>query len=41
MPRLEPVVNEDREIVDVVVAYPRDLTAQMLEYSAATRHLRS
>jgi dipeptidyl-peptidase-3 len=41
MPRLEPLVNEDHEIVDVLISYPRDLTAQMLEYADATRHLRS
>src|SRR5471032_2484313 len=41
MPRLEAVTNAAGEIVDVTIAYPRDLSAQMLEYSAATRHLRS
>jgi len=40
MPRLEAVTNAAGEIVDVTIAYPRDLSAQMLEYSAATRHLR-
>jgi dipeptidyl-peptidase-3 len=40
MPRLEPVRDADGQIVDVAISYPRDLTAQMLEYSAATRHLR-
>jgi dipeptidyl-peptidase III len=40
MPRLEPVVDRTGAIVDVSISYPRDLTAQMLEYSAATRHLR-
>jgi dipeptidyl-peptidase-3 len=33
MPRLEPVRNEAGEITDVVVSYPVDLMAQMLEYS--------
>ena len=28
------------EITDVRISYPLDLSAQMLEYSAATRHLR-
>lgn len=32
-PKLEPVYNEGGEIADVVISYPRDLTAQMLEYS--------
>ena len=41
MPALEAVRNADGEITDVTIAYPLDLTAQMLEYSAATRHLRS
>jgi dipeptidyl-peptidase-3 len=40
MPRLDPVRAADGRIVDVAVSYPRDLTVQMLEYSAATRHLR-
>ncbi|HMB80331.1 MAG TPA: hypothetical protein VKI43_09710, partial [Vicinamibacterales bacterium] len=40
MPRLEAVTNPAGEIVDVTIAYPLDLSAQMLEYSAATRHLR-
>jgi dipeptidyl-peptidase-3 len=39
MPRLETVTDE-ADITDVVISYPLDLTAQMLEYSAATRHLR-
>ena len=30
-----------RRVVDVTISYPCDLAAQMLEYSAATRHLRS
>jgi dipeptidyl-peptidase III len=41
MPKLTPVVGPDGTIVDVEVSYPRDLTAQMLEYSAATRALRT
>ena len=40
MPRLDARRNGDGEIVDVDIAYPCDLTAQMLQYSAATRHLR-
>jgi len=40
MPKLEPVTNDAGEIVDVTISYPLDLTTQMLEYSAATRHLR-
>jgi dipeptidyl-peptidase-3 len=40
MPALEAVRNAAGEITDVTIAYPLDLTAQMLEYSAATRHLR-
>jgi dipeptidyl-peptidase-3 len=41
MPTLNAVRNDAGEIVDVEIAYPLDLTKQMLEYSAATRHLRS
>jgi len=41
MPRLDAVTNASGEITDVTIAYPLDLSAQMLEYSAATRHLRS
>jgi dipeptidyl-peptidase III len=40
MPKLEPVVTATGEIADVTIAYPMDLTVQMLEYSAATRALR-
>jgi dipeptidyl-peptidase-3 len=40
MPKLEAVTGESGEITDVVISYPLDLSAQMLEYSAATRHLR-
>ena len=32
-PRLEPVRDDAGAIVDVKISYPRDLTAQMLEYS--------
>jgi len=41
MPKLEAVSNESGDIIDVTIAYPLDLSAQMLEYSAATRHLRA
>jgi dipeptidyl-peptidase III len=41
MPRLEAVTGVAGDITDVTISYPLDLTAQMLEYSAATRHLRS
>ncbi len=40
MPKLEAMTNAAGEIVDVAISYPLDLAAQMLEYSAATRHLR-
>jgi len=40
MPRLEAKTDASGAIVDVDISYPLDLTAQMLEYSAATRHLR-
>jgi len=40
MPKLQPIRGEDGHITDVAMSYPRDLTVQMLEYSAATRHLR-
>ena len=40
MPRLDAVRNASGEITDVTISYPMDLTAQMLEYAAATRHLR-
>ncbi len=36
MPRLVPVTGADGSIEDVTVAYPCDLAAQMLEYSAFT-----
>jgi dipeptidyl-peptidase-3 len=41
MPRLEAVRDESGAIVDVRISYPLDFTAQMLEYSAATRSLRN
>ena len=41
MPKLDAVTNEQGEIADVTISYPLDLTAQMLEYSEATRHLRA
>jgi len=37
MPRLELVHDAAGSIVDVTIHYPRDLTAQMLEYAEATR----
>jgi dipeptidyl-peptidase-3 len=40
MPRLEAIRNQAGAITDVTISYPRDLTAQMLEYSAVTAHLR-
>ncbi len=40
MPTLDAVTDASGAIVDVTISYPLDLTAQMLEYSAATRHLR-
>jgi dipeptidyl-peptidase-3 len=40
MPRLEAVRDALGGIVDVVISYPLDLSAQMLEYSTAARHLR-
>jgi dipeptidyl-peptidase III len=40
MPKLEPVKGQGETIVDVKISYPQDLTAQMLEYAAATRSLR-
>jgi dipeptidyl-peptidase-3 len=41
MPRLDATAGPSGEISDVAISYPQDLTAQMLEYSAATRHLRA
>jgi dipeptidyl-peptidase-3 len=40
MPRLQAVRDAAGNIVDVEISYPLDLTAQMLEYAAATRPLR-
>src|SRR4029453_15054314 len=40
MPKLEAATGPGGEITDVKISYPRDLTKQMLEYSAATRPLR-
>src|SRR3954468_18965595 len=40
MPTLAAERNPAGEIIDVTISYPLDLTTQMLEYSAATRHLR-
>ena len=40
MPRLEAVRDAGGTVVDARISYPMDLTAQMLEYSAATRDLR-
>ena len=33
MPKLDPELDRDGQIVDVTISYPRDLTQQMLEYS--------
>ncbi|HEX7793371.1 MAG TPA: hypothetical protein VF456_03425 [Vicinamibacterales bacterium] len=40
MPKLEATTAANGEITDVKISYPRNLTEQMLEYSAATRSLR-
>jgi dipeptidyl-peptidase-3 len=40
MPKLDAVTTSAGEVTDVTISYPRDLTKQMLEYSAATRPLR-
>jgi dipeptidyl-peptidase-3 len=40
MPKLEAVTGPSGGVTDVTISYPRDLTRQMLEYSAATRPLR-
>ena len=40
MPRLATITDAEGKITDVTISYPRDLTEQMLEYSALTRHLR-
>ena len=39
-PKLEPVRSADGTVRDVKISYPRDLTAQMLEYADATRRSR-
>jgi dipeptidyl-peptidase III len=41
MPKLEARRDHHGQVVDVEIGYPLDLTKQMLEYSAATRHLRA
>jgi dipeptidyl-peptidase-3 len=40
MPKLQAVTSPSGDITEVNISYPRDLTRQMLEYSAATRPLR-
>jgi dipeptidyl-peptidase III len=40
MPRLTAERDAAGAIADVEISYPLDLASQMLEYSAATRHLR-
>jgi dipeptidyl-peptidase III len=40
MPKLDAITSPHGDITDVTISYPRDLTKQMLEYSAATRSLR-
>jgi dipeptidyl-peptidase-3 len=40
MPTLEAVTDASGAITDVTISYPRDLTRQMLEYSATTRPFR-
>jgi dipeptidyl-peptidase-3 len=40
MPRLTASRDAGGAIIDVEISYPLDLATQMLEYSAATRHLR-
>ena len=40
MPRLDATRDASGAIVDVTISYPLDFSAQMLEYSGATRHLR-
>ena len=41
MPSLAAVTDDTGAITDVTISYPLDLATQMLEYSAATRHLRA
>jgi dipeptidyl-peptidase-3 len=40
MPRLQAVAGPDGAITDVTISYPKNLTAQMLEYAAATKATR-
>jgi dipeptidyl-peptidase III len=40
MPKLTATTGPGGDVTDVAISYPRDLTKQMLEYSAATRPLR-
>jgi dipeptidyl-peptidase-3 len=40
MPKLDATTGPSGQITDVTISYPLDLTKQMLEYAAATRHLR-
>ena len=40
MPKLEAKTDAAGAVTDVTISYPRDLTRQMLEYSAMTRSLR-
>src|SRR6267142_2677084 len=40
MPKLMAVTNTNGEITDIKISYPKDLTAQMLEYSAQTESTR-
>ncbi len=41
MPKLEPVMDPEANIVDVKVTYPLDLATQMLEYSAFTKRMKN
>ncbi len=40
MPKLQAVTGENGSVKDVAISYPRDLTAQMLEFAAATKSSR-
>jgi dipeptidyl-peptidase-3 len=40
MPKLTPEKDANGKITDVKISYPQDFTAQMLEYSEATRATR-
>jgi dipeptidyl-peptidase III len=40
MPKLSAATTGTGAVTDVIITYPRDLTTQMLEYSAATKALR-